>query len=128
MQPTYSAPPIANTELSLVERTLLRQANLRASERCAVAEGDLKALLATLSGFTHAGRLAPSSLPPNFLVSLRVSVEDFTSSARYLYPSAEDLLLSLKQTVAHAVPPGDPYGRDLSQAVVGWAIEAYFAR
>jgi hypothetical protein len=117
----------ANTELTLVERTLLRQANLRASERCAVAEADLKARLAELRVLTP-DEIAPYSLRPTLLAGLRVSVEDFTSSARALYPSAEDLLLAIKQTVSDAVRPDDANGRDLVQTIVGWAIEAYFAR
>ncbi len=125
MHPTSG--PFAQTELTLVERTLLRQANLRASERCAVAEADLKSRLAELAVMTP-DEIAPYTLPPAFLVELRVSVEDFTSSARALYPSAEELLLALKQTVSDAVRPDDANGRDLVQTVVAWAIEAYFAR
>src|SRR5690349_24749577 len=53
MQPTFGPP--ANTELSLIERTLLRQANLRASERCAVADVDLKTHLAELSSVSRDG-------------------------------------------------------------------------
>jgi len=127
MHPSFGPAP-AYPELSLVERTLLQQANFRASERCAVAERDLKTQLADLSSMTSDGRVALSELPPELLLGLRVSVEDFTSSARALHPSAEDLLLELKQTVSDAVPPNDAGARDLVQAVVGWAIEAYFAR
>jgi hypothetical protein len=116
------------TELTLVERTLLRQANQRASDRCAVAERDLKAQLADLSSMTRDGTVPVSELPVTLLLNLRVSVEDFTSSARALHPSAEDLLLALKQTVSEAVPHEDAGARDLVQTVVGWAIEAYFAR
>lgn len=115
-------------ELSLVERTLLRQANLRASERCAVADSDLKAHLAALSAITGDGDFASAHLPPDLLLNLRVSVEDFTSNARALYPSAEELLVSVKQTVADAVGSDDAAARDFVQTVVGWAIEAYFAR
>ena len=125
MQPSFGPP---STELSLVERTLLQQANFRASERCAVAERDLRTQLADLSSMTSDGRIALSELPQALLLGLRVSVEDFTSSARALHPSAENLLLELKQTVSDAVPPDDAGARDLVQAVVGWAIEAYFAR
>jgi len=124
----HSSEPLANTELTLVERTLLRQANLRASERCAVAERDFRAHLSELTAITRDGHITASSLSPNLLVGLRVAVEDFTSSARTLYPSAEVLLLSLKQTVTDAVGPDDVQARDLVQTVVAWAIEAYFAR
>jgi len=126
MRQTFGPP--TNTELTVVERTLLRQANQRASERCAVAELDLRTHLAELSAITREGHITASSLPPNLLVGLRVAVEDYTSSARALYPSAEDLLLSLKQTVAEAVGPDDVQARDLVQTAVLWAIEAYFAR
>src|SRR5262245_956631 len=78
MQPIFG--PSANTELSLIERTLLRQANLRASERCALADVDLKAHLAQVSSIAGDGEFASASLPPDLLVSLRVSVEDFTSN------------------------------------------------
>lgn len=124
----FTFGPPANTELTVVERTLLRQANQRASERCAVAERDLKTHLAELSAITRQGHITAGSLPPNLLVGLRVAVEDFTSSARSLYPSADQLLLSLKQTVAEAAGPDDVQARDLVQTVVLWAIEAYFAR
>jgi hypothetical protein len=126
MQPTFGPP--ANMELSLIERTLLRQANLRASERCAVAELDLESHLAEVSSLTRDGEFASANLPHDLLVSLRVSVEDFTTNARALYPSAEDLLLSVKQTVSDAVGSDDASARDFVQTVVGWAIEAYFAR
>jgi len=126
MRQTFGPP--TNTELTVVERTLLRQANHRASERCAVAVLDLKTHLAELSALTRESHITASSLPPNLLVGLRVAVEDYTSSARALYPSAEDLLLSLKQTVAEAVAPDDMQARDLVQTAVLWAIEAYFAR
>ena len=126
MQPTFG--PLANIDLTVVERTLLRQANQRASERCAVAERDLKTHLAELSATTRESHITASSLSPTLLVGLRVAVEDYTSSARALYPSAEDLLLSLKQTVSDAVGPDDVQARDLVQNVVAWAIEAYFAR
>jgi len=126
MRQTFGPP--TNTELTVVERTLLRQANQRASERCAVAELDLRTHLAELSAITRESHITASSLPPNLLVGLRVAVEDYTSSARALYPSAEDLLLSLKQTVAEAVGPDDVQARDLVQTAVLWAIEAYFAR
>jgi hypothetical protein len=126
MSPTFG--PLATTQLSLVERTLLRQANLRAAERCSVAELDLKAHLAELTRMTCDGAVAPSNLPPNLLADLRVSVEDFTSAARTLYPSAEELFLSLKQTVFNAVAADDADARDFVQTVIGWAIEAYFAR
>jgi len=126
MRQTFGPP--TNTELTVVERTLLRQANQRASERCAVAELDLRTHLAELSAITRESHITASSLPPNLLVGLRVAVEDYTSSARALYPSAEDLLLSLKQTVAEAVAPDDVQARDLVQTAVLWAIEAYFAR
>src|SRR5689334_8861282 len=126
MQPTFG--PLAHTELTLVERTLLRQANLRAAERCAVAERDLKAQLAELAVMAHDGTAASTELPPMFLLGLRVAVEDFTSSARPLYSSAEDLLLALKQSVSDAMPRNDAETRDLVQSVVGWAIEAYYAR
>jgi len=125
MQPTFGPPA---TQLSLIERTLLRQANLRASERCAVADVDLKTHLAELSSVSHDGQFDSAHLPPNLLLGLRVAVEDFTSSARALYPSAEELLLSLKQTVTDAVGPDDAGTRDFVQTVIGWAIEAYFAR
>ena len=126
MQPTFGSP--ASTELSLIERTLLRQANLRAAERCAVADTDLKAHLAELNALAGDGDFASANLPPDLLLNLRVSVEDFTSSARALYPSADELLLSLKQTVADAIGSDDAGARDFIQSVVGWAIEAYFAR
>jgi hypothetical protein len=126
MQPTSG--PLTNPELTLVERTLLRQANLRASERCAVAELDLTMHLGELARVTREGKAAFSNVPPNLLASLRVSVEDFTSSARALYPSAEDLLLSLKQMVSDSVAPDDENSRDFVQMIIGWAIEAYFAR
>jgi len=126
MQPTFGPP--ANTELSLIERTLLRQANLRASERCAVADVDLKTHLAALSSVSRDGQFDSAHVPPDLLLSLRVSVEDFTSNARALYPSAEELLLSLKQTVTDTVGPDDAGTRDFVQTVMGWAIEAYFAR
>ena len=126
MQPTSG--PLANPELTLVERTLLRQANLRASERCAVAELDLTMHLGELARVTREGKAAFSNLPPNLLANLRVSVEDFTSSARALYPSAEDLLLSLKQMVSDSVAPDDENSRGLVQVIIGWAIEAYFDR
>lgn len=126
MQPT--SEPLTNRELTLVERTLLRQANLRASERCAVAELDLTMHLGEVVRVTREGKAVLSNLPPNLLASLRVSVEDFTSSARALYPSAEELLLTLKQTVSDAVAPEDEGARDFVQTVIGWAIEAYFAR
>lgn len=126
MQPTFGF--VATAELSLVERTLLRQANLRASERFAVAERDLKAQLEDVAAMTRDGKVPVSELPATLLLALRVAVEDFTSSARALYPSAEDLLLGLKQTVSDALPHDDPGARDLVQASVGWAIEAYFAR
>ncbi len=126
MQPT--SEPLTNRELTLVERTLLRQANLRASERCAVAELDLTMHLGEVVRVTREGKAVLSNLPPNLLASLRVSVEDFTSSARALYPSAEELLLTLKQTVSDAVPPEDESAHDFVQTVIGWAIEAYFAR
>ena len=126
MPPTFGPP--ATTELSLIERTLLRQANLRASERCAVADVDLKTHLAELSSMSRDGQFDSAHLPPNLLLGLRVAVEDFTSSARALYPSAEELLLSLKQTVTDAVGPDDAGARDFVQTVMGWAIEAYFAR
>ncbi|HEV8217866.1 MAG TPA: hypothetical protein VGP95_18575 [Gemmatimonadaceae bacterium] len=128
MQPTFGPSPSASTDLSLIERTLLRQANLRASERCAVADVDLKAHLAELSSVTRDGRFASDDLPPDLLLSLRVSVEDYTSNARALYPSAEELLLSLKQTLTDAVGSDDASARDFVQTVMGWAIEAYFAR
>ena len=128
MQPTFSPPPLATAELSLVERTLLRQANLRASERFAVSERDLKARLEELAAMTRDRRVPVSELPVTLLLALRVSVEDFTSSARTLYPSAEDLFLAIKQTVSDAVPHDDAGARDLVQTSVGWAIEAYFAR
>src|SRR5689334_21462160 len=92
MQPTFG--PLANIELTVVERTLLRQASQRASERCAVAELDLKTHLAELAAL-RAERRPLAELPPTLLIALRVSVEDFTSNARPLYPSAEDLLSSL---------------------------------
>jgi|SRR4051812_21878071 hypothetical protein len=126
MQPTFK-PPV-QTQLTLVERTLLRQANLRAAERCAVAELDLKARLEELIRITNDGPVAASQLPPAALADLRVAVEDFTSSARTLYPSAEDLLVALKQTVSDAVAPDDAHSRDFIQIVMGWSIEAYFAR
>ena len=91
----------------------MRQANLRASERCALAELDLKSHLTELSRLTRHSQVASSKLPPALLVAIRVSVEDYTSSARALYPSAEELLLSIKQTVSEAVAPNDPTGRDL---------------
>ena len=125
MQPTFK--PLDNTELTVVERTLLRQANHRASERCAVAELDLKAHLTQLAAL-HADQGPSTVASPELLVALRVSVEDFTSNARALYPSAEDLLVSLKQTVTDALPPHDAQSRDLVQKVVAWAIESYFAR
>lgn len=125
MQPTFG--PLANIELTVVERTLLRQANQRASERCAVAEHDLKAHLAEVAAL-YAKQGSSAELPPMLLVALRVSVEDFTSNARALYPSAEDLLLLLKQTVTDAFSPDDPQSRDLVQTIVAWAIESYFAR
>src|SRR5690242_16126759 len=72
MQPTFG--PLAHTELTVVERTLLRQANQRASERCSVAELDLKAHLAAVAELRDAQ--GPSvELPPTLLVALRVSVE-----------------------------------------------------
>jgi hypothetical protein len=125
MQPTFG--PLAHTGLTVVERTLLGQANQRASERCSVAELDLKAHLAAVAELRDAQ--GPSvELPPTLLVALRVSVEDFTSNARALYPSAEDLLLSLKQTASDALSPDDRQSRDLVQTIVAWAIESYFAR
>lgn len=126
MQPIFG--PSANTELSLIERTLLRQANLRASERCALADVDLKAHLTRVSSITGNSQFTSAKLPPELLASLRVSVEDFTSNARALYPSAEELLLSLKHTVTDAVGSDDANARDFIQTVIGWAIEAYFAR
>ena len=125
MQPTFG--PLVNTDLTVVERTLLRQANQRASERCAVAELDLKAHLVELAALRAEGRPL-AELPPTLLVALRVSVEDFTSSARALYPSAEDLLSSLKQTVTDALSPNDPQSRHLVQNILVWAIDSYFAR
>ncbi len=126
MLPTFGH--LAPTELTLVERTLLRQANTRASERSAVAERDLKAQLTDLATLTRDGQVALCDVPPTTLVALRVSVEDFTSSARALYPSAEDLLLALKQTISDAVPHDDPSANDLIHTTIGWAIESYFAR
>src|SRR6478609_7544167 len=69
MPPTFGPP--ATTELSLIERTLLRQANLRASERCAVADVDLKTHLAELSSVSHDGQFDSAHLPPNLLLGLR---------------------------------------------------------
>jgi hypothetical protein len=126
MLPTFG--DLAPAELTLVERTLLRQANLRAAERCAVAERDLKSQLADLAAMTREKNVALCDLPPTLLVALRVSVEDFTSSARALYPSAEALLLAVKQTISEAVPHDDPSANDVVQTTVGWAIESYFAR
>jgi hypothetical protein len=126
MPPTFG--PRISAELNLVERTLLRQANLRAAERCVLAENDLKSRLAQIDQLTRGGSVGEAdNVPPDVMAELRVSVEDFTSNARALYSSPEELLIALKRTVADNIAPNAAYTRDFVQTVVGWAIEAYFA-
>jgi hypothetical protein len=126
---TPSAPAaLGTTHLTLAERILVRQASLRASERFAVAENDLNTLLADLVRTNGDARIAATELPANVIIGLRVAVEDFASSARTIYPSAEAMVVSLKQTVGEVLPQEDARTRDLMHAVAGWAIDAYYDR